>query len=254
MTSERRTNHREGGNILFLILLAVVLFAALSYAITSGMRGGGKDASAEKLQSQASQLLNYGALVENTITRMRLSGNVPEYGLDFDDGTGPSTATANGTCTNATCHVFSSAMSDGQMSPIKFDESFVDPALRAGNPGFGGGSGTTTRFMNIHVTDVGTSLPDTVMIISGLGPALCDTLNSSLVGSATHPAFSYAATSGDCTTLSVYSGTLTTLPTTGCNTLGGIFRGKTAGCVGRDSANVTTPYYGGDFFYVVMAR
>ncbi len=66
--------YQARGNILFLILLAVVLFAALSYAVTSSMRGGGKDAGKESAQSQAADILNRMALLESTVSRLRMTG------------------------------------------------------------------------------------------------------------------------------------------------------------------------------------
>ena len=65
---------RQRGNILFLILLAVVLFATLSYAVTQSTRGGGNNASKESAQAQAADIMNRMALLETTVSRLRLTG------------------------------------------------------------------------------------------------------------------------------------------------------------------------------------
>lgn len=76
-----RSKASEAGNILFLILLAVVLFAALSYAVTSSMKGGGKNASAEKKELIISQMFQYGALLNATAQRMVLTGRTTAANL-----------------------------------------------------------------------------------------------------------------------------------------------------------------------------
>jgi len=78
---------RTRGNILFLILLAVVLFAALSYAVTSSMRGGGRDASSENLQAGAAAISQYVALLRIEVQRLMLMNDCKVENIDWRDYT-----------------------------------------------------------------------------------------------------------------------------------------------------------------------
>lgn len=71
------------GNILFLILLAVALFTALTYAVISSIRGGGKDASSESATTSAAQLVQYATLMEQTVQRLMLVNDCKETQLSF---------------------------------------------------------------------------------------------------------------------------------------------------------------------------
>jgi len=74
---------KEKGNALFMILIAVALFAALSYAVTqSGRSGGGIDK--EKAIIEAAQVIQYASSLRNEITKMRVIGGVTSSALDFD--------------------------------------------------------------------------------------------------------------------------------------------------------------------------
>jgi hypothetical protein len=73
----------EDGNVLFLILIAVALFAALSYAVTQSSRSGGGDTSETTLISSA-QITQYPASIRTSIIRMLVSGNVAADELIFD--------------------------------------------------------------------------------------------------------------------------------------------------------------------------
>ena len=62
---------RQNGNILFLILIAVVLFAALSYAVTQSSRGGGS-VDSEQEQISIGGILNDFSLVKVAVDRLLL--------------------------------------------------------------------------------------------------------------------------------------------------------------------------------------
>lgn len=63
----------ENGNVLFLILIAVALFAALSYAVTSSTRSGG-NVGKESDGIIAAQITQYPAGVTTAIVRMIIAG------------------------------------------------------------------------------------------------------------------------------------------------------------------------------------
>jgi len=76
--------NKQRGNVLFLILIAVALFAALSYAVTQSTRGGG-NADEETSLIIASQYLQYGAGLKVAIMRMIISGT-DDASLNFGGG------------------------------------------------------------------------------------------------------------------------------------------------------------------------
>lgn len=157
---------RERGNILFLILLAVVLFAALAYAVTSSMRGGGKDAGREKLDLVAAQLIQNAGLIEQTMMRAQMMHNVPDWGFDIYPGGG-----ANATCTNAQCRIFTE-----QGGGVPY---FKVPAQYTTN-GTDAGVGTVERsgeFLAFQVENVGTGASELVIMYTFLNKDLCEAIN-----------------------------------------------------------------------------
>jgi hypothetical protein len=75
MPALRTTRYGDGarGNALFLVLLAVVMFALLAFAVTQTGRGTG-DAQRETAEVAGSQAVQYPALLHSIITRMVVTG------------------------------------------------------------------------------------------------------------------------------------------------------------------------------------
>lgn len=64
----------ERGNVLFLILIAVALFAALSYAVTQSTRSGAGDTASETNLISSAQLTQYPAGIRTSVVRMIIGG------------------------------------------------------------------------------------------------------------------------------------------------------------------------------------
>lgn len=87
----------ESGNVLFLILIAVVLFAALSYAVTQSSRSGAGSAANETNSLNAAQITQYPASVRTATIRMMVNGtDVTELEFNPPATFGSLTSTAVG--------------------------------------------------------------------------------------------------------------------------------------------------------------
>lgn len=75
--------NNQRGNVLFLILIAVALFAALSYAVTQSSRSGG-DSSRETNILNAAQLTQYPTSVRTAVLRLVIDG-FQDTGLLFNN-------------------------------------------------------------------------------------------------------------------------------------------------------------------------
>lgn len=81
MKKTMQNNRSEQGNVLFLILIAVALFAALSYAVTKSTSGGG-NADNETNILNAATITQYPSALKTAVLRMTING-APEALLDF---------------------------------------------------------------------------------------------------------------------------------------------------------------------------
>lgn len=112
----------ESGNILFLILIAVALFAALSYAIAWSGRGSSKGISEEQAQTVASALLNQAVAVQTAYQRVRVACEVEE--IDF----APLVGANPNAPTDGSCRVFDQRWGLGREHLTAPPEVLVDGA------------------------------------------------------------------------------------------------------------------------------
>jgi len=74
MTKTLNHDYREKGNVFFYILIAVALFAALSYAVSRNNTGSTDIFTEEQAKLAAQEIIEYGNTVANAVQKLRLRG------------------------------------------------------------------------------------------------------------------------------------------------------------------------------------
>lgn len=82
MITPHEIRHNENGNVIFYIFIAIALLAALSFAVSQGMRGGGKALTEDRSRLAASEVIAYGDTLAKAAGQMRLR-NIPLTSFSF---------------------------------------------------------------------------------------------------------------------------------------------------------------------------
>ncbi len=181
---------KERGNILFLILLAVILFAALSYAVTSSMKGGGNNASEEKTKAMVASIFQYASLIENAVMRLRLVNGCSDTRISFENNVvvNPIYANPNSPSSGSKkCWVFHP---DGGNVPFieRRDWQITREEAVALDAGYGvhwdRAPGFNVTALN-GIQNAGTDAADLLFRIPFIKPELCEEINRQLTGSTT---------------------------------------------------------------------
>jgi hypothetical protein len=99
-------NQDERGNAFIIVLVGVVMFIALSFTVSKGMRSDNTNKlSAREIELAASDILNYATQMERAINRMRRIG-VSESEIDFANSV--NLLYTNPNCATNDCRVFDS--------------------------------------------------------------------------------------------------------------------------------------------------
>jgi len=78
----------QSGNVLFYILIAVVLFGALGFAVSGMMRGGsGGGIGKEKASLYAAEILTYAKQIDDTVKNMQILNDCADEEISFENST-----------------------------------------------------------------------------------------------------------------------------------------------------------------------
>ena len=161
------TRKAEHGNALFLILIAVVLFAALSFAITQSNRSTGSSAGEETNTVSGSNVTQYASAIRTGLTRMLVKGVVLE---DARFATPDDTTNYAITPTNQVFHPQGGAVVSQTPDPNVVN------------------SGGKWVYFFAPVKDMGTSANDAVTVLTDMKKGICQQINRQVTGSTTIPA------------------------------------------------------------------
>jgi hypothetical protein len=156
--------HKDSGNALWFILLAIALLAALTFAVTRSSDTSEQTNVTEHDTIAASEIMRTAKGIEEAVSRFRLNG-MPENDISFYTSDAL-TAYYNPNCgTRPDCQVFGAG--GGGISYQGPDSSLND-----GTPWI-----VTS---DNDVAAVGTTAPDLLLILPNVNPGVCIALNRAL--------------------------------------------------------------------------
>ncbi len=168
----------DSGNILFLILIAVALFAALSYVASQTLRSGNPSAAKDNNVIAGSEIIQYATGVAQAITRMKVQG-VDPAALCFDAEAWGHNDYDHAGCSDPHNQVFGTAPGAGGITISK------PPATAGQNLVWYISGQSCVPGLGTHVdddcnTDGDASSEDIIMFLPGVSLAVCQDINKRL--------------------------------------------------------------------------
>lgn len=227
-----RTSHSETGSVFFIILLAIAMFAALSYAIMDGSRTSASSLTREQASLKAQEIISYGDTVAKAVQTLRLRG-VEEAQVSLEGGGGDNYT--NGDCSSDECRVF--AYDGGNVNALAPPEGSNDGSAFV----YSGRIGVE----NIGV-DGGADGAELMMFLPNVKKEVCIRINETL--KVTVPGLDPPSNIGD----AAYAGAPFQGSFSGGDQVNGAaFRQKSAGCFEGDGTPAAGTFH---FYRVLIAR
>ena len=209
----------ERGNVLFYILVAVALLAALSLAVSQSGRGNVNKLTEEKARLYATDMIEYANIVAASVGQLRLRGcDSDEISFENDDVSGYTNANAP---TDNTCHVFhlSGGGVDWKQTPAE--------AINDGNANHY--FYNAANEVELIGTTCGTSAcSELLMLVQDLSQQVCIQINNLL--DVTNPADTPPTSANVNVSLPKFTGAFGYTDTMGDTAGDNVLAGKKAGC------------------------
>lgn len=168
--------NRQSGNALFLILIAVALFATLSYALTQSGRGGGSS-DKENAELKAANILSFANTLTYAVQRTLIIAGADITELYFNNDTYEAADGSNfngtmGTPVDPSLYMFHPQ--GGGVVPLTFEDA---TATSCGSCGASRLLGGHFAIRWIAIPGVGTSLPELTLFGAQFSDDVCTAIN-----------------------------------------------------------------------------
>jgi len=167
--------YHQSGNVLFYILIAVALLAALSYAVTQGGRTGVRSVTRERANVYASEIIEYGNILSQSVSQIRLRG-YQDTEISFENNIVSGYINAN--CTDDECKIFH--VNGGGLN-------FLRPPMNANDGVDWLFSVNRVIYVGTHIGGVATSDLELVAVLQNIDKGVCEQINRKLHGTSVIP-------------------------------------------------------------------
>ncbi len=164
----------QNGNILFYILIAVVLLAALSYAVALSGRGNLNAVNEEKSKLLATEIIEYANVMANATAQVKLRG-IRETDLCFDDAGWGTADYTNPSCSDAATKIF--GLKGGGVTWAKAPELAMEPTAVPDNLWHIYGD---NEIYEMGTTCAAAACADLILVVDELRENVCIQINNLL--------------------------------------------------------------------------
>lgn len=167
-----KQRNTEKGSALFIILIGIVLFAALSFVVAQMFRGqSSTNLTREKVQLSASEMLEYANGLRAAVQNMKISNGCTDTDISFENAI--VTGYAHSPATRDACMIFN--QSGGGMAYVEPQEVWLD-SNHASDTKYG----EYVMLRSFKVNGLGSEEADLAVALNYVQKEICLELNTHL--------------------------------------------------------------------------